>query len=144
MRRPLSYDEAQLSDLCTELGLRLVVAFGSRVGGNIMPTDESDLDIAVLDSAIYSGRRHVAVYNTLSTALRPFSIDLAFLAQADPLFRYEIFRTAERLYGDDLEFLNQRAYAYSGFVDSADLRGLEDALFRKKMTYLKRTLDGSP
>ncbi len=45
------------------------------------------------------------------------------------------------LYGDPDDFFEYRAYAYRDYMDSRDLRILEDKLFRKKMDHVRRRLD---
>ena len=42
------YDQAALSNICRNFGVRLLVLFGSRATGYPAPTPESDLDLAVL------------------------------------------------------------------------------------------------
>ena len=44
----LHYDPSHLAAVCRELGLRLLVLYGSRATGTPPPTPDSDLDLAVL------------------------------------------------------------------------------------------------
>lgn len=83
-------------------------------------------------------------YRSLVEVFPDHPLDLVDLGSADPLLRYEIMRKGLLLYGSPDLFFQYRAYAFKDFVDSADLRALEDALFRKKMTHLRRELYGSP
>ncbi len=46
-------------------------------------------------------------------------------------------RAGVLLWGDVDDFLEYKVFAYRDFVDSADLRELEEALFRKKMAYIR-------
>jgi hypothetical protein len=43
--------------------------------------------------------------------------------------------------GDPDLFFDYRAFAFRDFVDSADLRRLEHALFRRKMAWIGKQLD---
>ncbi|MBL8501919.1 MAG: hypothetical protein JNL78_00655 [Rhodocyclaceae bacterium] len=69
-----------------------------------------------------------------------YSLDAVFLSDADPLFRWEIMRDGLLLHGDPIEFLEYRAFAYKDFVDSAGLRRVEAALFRKRMDWIREQL----
>ena len=70
------------------------------------------------------------------------NLDPVRLADADPLFRWEIMEPGLLLYGDPLDFLEYRAFAYRDFVDSADLRALERTLFEKRMAYVRGIVRG--
>ncbi|HET8655696.1 MAG TPA: nucleotidyltransferase domain-containing protein [Longimicrobiaceae bacterium] len=133
------FDAEALRVAADRLGLRLVVRFGSRATGAIPPsTPGSDLDIAVL-----AGTRWVTLhelYDALADAFPGADLDLALLNTADPLFRYEVFRRSDLLFGDPDLYAEYQAYAYRDFMDSADLRALEDALSRRK---LRRLLDAA-
>ena len=128
-----------LAEVAEALGLRLVIRHGSRaVGAEPPPMPESDLDIAVL-----VGARHRAlseIYAALAPLFPDHDLDLARLNDADPLFRFEVLRRSDLLYGDPDLYAELQAFAYRDFVDSADLRALEAALSRKK---LDRLLDAT-
>ena len=136
----LSLDLARAASLGQRFGLRLIVLFGSRAKGRPAPTSESDIDIAILGCP---EGRFWDCYGELAEIVGEYSLDLVELEKADSLFRYEVMSDGVRLYGDPDLFFEYRAYAYKDFVDSADLRALEDALFRKKMVYLRQELHGS-
>jgi predicted nucleotidyltransferase len=131
------YDPAALAQACRRLGVVMVVAFGSRATGRPVPTPESDLDLAFLGGQA-----------SLPTCLRELGpvfpqhdLDLVQLDQADPLLRHEIMRSSVLLYGDPDLYCEYKAYAYRDFVDSADLRQLEDRLFRLKMNRIRKALN---
>jgi len=139
--QPPVFEAERLAEAAEILSLRLVVAFGSRAGGRLPPRTESDLEVAVLrgrgpgDPAPFA-----ACYRALSGVFPVASLDLAFLDTADPLFRHEIMRQGTLLHGDPDLFADYRSFAYRDFVDSEDLRLLEQRLFRKKMEYLRSEL----
>jgi predicted nucleotidyltransferase len=137
----VEYVPAQLEQVARELGLRMVVLFGSRATGRAL-RPVSDLDIAVLDRAVPTWSRWVEVHGALSRVFRPYELDLAFLNTADALFRLEIMRQGVLLYGDRDTFDVYRIFAYRDFVETKDLRRLEDVLMRKKMAFLRRCLHG--
>ncbi|MFZ0256130.1 MAG: nucleotidyltransferase domain-containing protein [Gammaproteobacteria bacterium] len=140
MRRPhLQYDAERLEKACQQLGLQLVVLFGSRASGKPPPGPDSDVDLAVLGT---TEKKLWSDYQTLAPIFPGYMLDFACLHTADPLFRYEIMRSGILLHGDPDLFYDYRAYAYRDFIDSADLRNLEASLFKKKMAYIAEQLYG--
>lgn len=140
---PVRYDPDALDAVCRREGIRFVVLFGSRATGSPPPGPDSDLDVAV-----YLGRRDGRpdvwrLLEELSGVFPGESLDLVVVDAIDPLFRWEVMRAGVRLWGDPDEYLEFRAFAFRDFVDSADLRALERALFEKKMAYLRRRLDAA-
>ncbi len=69
-----------------------------------------------------------------------YALDAVPLGEADPLFRWEIMRDGRLLFGDPIRFLEYRAFVYKDFIDSADLRCVEAALFRKRMDWIREQL----
>lgn len=129
-------DRPHLASVASAFGLRLVVLFGSRARGR--PRPDSDFDIAV---AGCPQSRFWELSDALQDAMPAgATLDLVRLEEADPLFRHEILRRAELLYGDPDLFCEYRAFAFRDFVDSADLFALERTLLRKKLARLKETL----
>lgn len=134
------YDPDRLAVACRRLGVRMLVVFGSRVTGRPLPTPESDLDLAVL-----GGQPDLpACLDELGKVFPRHELDIVHLGRADPLLRQEIMRSARLLYGDPDLFCEYKAYAYRDYIDSADLRRLEDRLFRLKMARLREALHVAP
>jgi predicted nucleotidyltransferase len=136
-------DTRALDAACRRLGLRRVVLFGSRATGAPPPDEESDLDLAISSDADRD-HRWWEVHKALADVFPGEDLDVVDLADADPLFRWEIMREGVLLWGDEMDFLEFRAFAYRDFIDSADLRELEGVLFRKKMDHLRRLLHAPP
>ena len=135
----MNIDRNELDRACLQLKARLLVLFGSRAGGRLVPREESDVDVAIaFQRGVRPPPRHV-VHDALSE-LFDAPLDLAFLAGADPLFRWEIMERGVLLWGDEDDFLEFRAFAYRDFVDSADLRRLEQRLFEKKMERMRQVI----
>ena len=80
------------------------------------------------------------LYDELSPAFPERSLDFVYLADADPLFRWEIMDRGVLLHGSVDDFLEARAFAYRDFVDSGDLRALEHALFERKLAFIRGQL----
>jgi predicted nucleotidyltransferase len=136
----LVYDPDRLGALCERLGIRRVVLFGSRATGSPPPGPASDLDLAVSLVDPDHPTRFRELHHELSELFATESLDLASLDRADPLFRWEVVREGVLLWGDPLDYLEFRAFAFRDFVDSADLRRLERALFEKKLAYIRERL----
>jgi predicted nucleotidyltransferase len=136
---PIVFDREELNATARDLGVRLIVLYGSYAKRRAEP--ESDLDIAVLGCP---ADKFWECYTSLSELFRPYSLDMVRLENADALFRHEIMREGVLLYGDPDVFFEYRAYAYRDFVDSADLFALEEALFRRKMDRMKEHLYDTP
>ena len=135
----VDFDREQLASAARQLGLRLVVLYGSYAKRHA--SAESDLDIAVHGCP---AEKFWECYMSLSELFRGYSLDMVRLEDADALFRHEIMRDGVLLYGNPDLFCEYRAFAYRDFVDSADLFALEEVLFRKKMDRLKEQLYGTP
>ncbi|HUF50753.1 MAG TPA: nucleotidyltransferase domain-containing protein [Longimicrobiales bacterium] len=138
----MHFDRSVLDDACQRLGVRLLVLFGSHAPGGLTPGEESDVDVAVALRRDVARPSWFELHGQLATAFPGRPVDAVFIADADPLFRWEIMQHGVLLFGDVDEFLELRAFAYRDFVDSADLRALEQRLFEKKMTLIAETLDG--
>lgn len=138
----VAYEPARLEAAARALGLRMVVLFGSRASGSPPPGPESDVDLAVLGHPAQPPA-WIDAYRAFESVFPDLSLDLVLLHEADPLFLYEIFRSGVLLYGDPDAYYEYKAYAYRAFVESADLRALEEALYRKKMAYLRAQLHGA-
>jgi predicted nucleotidyltransferase len=133
-------DPEALDAVCRSFGLRRVILFGSYATGDPPPDENSDVDVAISGGPASSPTALWECHDALSRLFPGRTLDLVNLADADPLFRWEIMREGVHLWGDELDFLEFRAFAYRDFVDSADLRELERTLFRKKMDHVRTRL----
>ena len=136
---PVPFDQVRLGKEAHDLGLRLVVLYGSYAKRRA--DAESDLDMAVLGCP---AEKYSECYKCLSDIFEQYDLDMVSLEGADALFRYEVMHEGVLLHGSPDLFFEYRAFAYRDFVDSADLFALEDKLFRKKMDRIKEQLHGSP
>ena len=136
----LAIEPAAFAAACARLELSMVVLFGAHASGLPAPGADSDVDLALRPQP---GRRRPRLwdyYDALRDCFEGASLDVVMLADADPLFRWEIMRQGTLLWGDALEYLEYRAFAFRDFVDSADLRALEGRLFERKMALLHERL----
>jgi uncharacterized protein len=139
----IEYDAAALEAAAERLGARMVVLFGSFATGSPPPGPDSDIDLALSLQPGTAPPGHLRLIGALEPAFPGRNLDPVLLAGADPLFRWEIMEPGRLLYGDPLDFLEYRAFAYRDFVDSADLRALERTLFEKRMAYVRGIVRGA-
>lgn len=140
-RDSLRYDSSQLASAAQAMHLSFVVLFGSWATSRPVPGPESDVDVAVLGCPAQKLWECAAA---LAEAFPAQALDIVRLEDADPLLRHEVMQRGIMLWGDPDQFCEYRAYAYRNFVDSADLRALEQKLFEKKMDILRRQIHDSP
>lgn len=135
----IAYDAGMLRGVCERQGIRLLVLFGSRATGMPSPRRESDADLAF---SMMPGKVPDTwqIQAGLAEVFSDIQVDLASLAAADPLFRWEIMRDAVLLWGSPDDFHELRAFAYRDFMDSADLRALERILSEKKLERIKERI----
>jgi len=119
----------------------LLILFGSRATSPPLITPESDLDLAVLLNPEQPANRFIECIQDLFELFSLYDADIALLNYTDPLFRYEVMKDGVLLFGDLDDFLEYRAFAFRDFMDSKDLRDLEEQLYKKKMAYISKELD---
>lgn len=137
------FEPALLDEVSKRLGLRMVILFGSRATGEPRPLPDSDIDLAICFAAPDRRASWWESYTELAPVFPLAQLDLVLLSDADPLFRWEIARAGVLLWGDPLDHMEFRAFAFRDFVDSGDLRALEARLCEKKLAWVRRRLHGS-
>ena len=136
----LSFDPQALHAVAAGLGLKLVVLYGSHARQRPPPGPDSDVDLALLGCP----REKLLEADLQLSGLFPnHDLDVVRLEDADPLFRQEIMSVGRLLWGDPDLFCEYRAYAFRDYVDSADLRRLEQTLQRRKLAWLEEQLRDS-
>jgi len=129
----------KLAKIAAKFLLKFVVLFGSYAEQKETPV--SDLDIAVyLKRQPLSYHEFAELYFSLAEIFPQFEVDLAILNTADPLFRYEITRKGRLLYGDELAYLEYKAFAFKDYIDTANLREAEKASILKRQKLLKKLI----
>lgn len=114
--------------------LLFIILHGSYAKGTAK--SGSDLDIAVLGRRPISGDDLLKLYTALAGVFGDSAereLDVKTLHHVDPLFRYQVVRDGVLLYGDRTAFNEFKAYAFRAFMDSYDLRNLEEKLLRKRL-----------
>lgn len=119
--------------------LLFVVLFGSRARKQTHTA--SDLDIAVMvkqtpDEALF-GKLFVA----FSTLFPHETVDIRFLNNADPLFRFQVTKDGILLYGDEQQYTAYRLFAHKSYIDDGrKYFPFRDQLIAKKQQHLEAAL----
>jgi predicted nucleotidyltransferase len=125
-------------------GLRMVVLFGSQVSGEA--NEKSDYDIAVLTVPEKNIAKNLKDYNDILFLLEKIlsipaeKIDLTNLQTVTPLLLHEIFENSELLYGDELDYEEQRARAFRKYIDAKPLFELHRIIIKKRQKLLKKKI----
>ena len=130
--------QTELDRIGKKYDLRFVILHGSYATGK--QHRGSDLDIAVLEMHPTESRSFLEMYGDFAQIFgdnRERELDLKTLRHTDPLFRYHVVRDGVLLYGNRLEYDEFTAYAFRVYIDSRDLRILEEKLLRKSIQQLK-------
>lgn len=117
--------------------LRFIILHGSYAKGT--PRPGSDLDIAILGKRYIEGNIYLKIFGELEDIFgnnQERELDMKTLHHVDPLFRYQVTRDSALLYGDVAEYEEFKGYAFRDYMDSRDLRDLEEVLLRKSINKL--------
>ena len=116
-------------------GIRLVLQFGSTVGGTRHPL--SDLDIAVqFAQPDMSLLRLVDVSVELEKLMPGQTVDLAVLNRADPLFLKQIIDRCRLLFGRAEDLAQLRIYAFKQYQDYRRFFAIERRIVGDRLTAL--------
>jgi len=119
--------------------LKLIILHGSYATDKAR--QESDLDIGVLGKKLLDFKTVSSIYSDLSEIFgdnKGRELDLKSLHKIDPLFRYQVAKYSQLLYGDTIDFNEFRAYAFQQYNDSRDLFELEKKLVIKYQNHLNK------
>lgn len=109
-------------------GVRLLVAFGSRVSGRAHAG--SDLDLAVLQDRPQV-QDELQLIVDLQAALPASDVDVVWLDRADPLIAWHALQRPYLLVGDPSELALHQLYAWRRFVEYTPFFELEARAVRR-------------
>jgi len=130
MKIKLSLSQKQkLAEMAEKNGLVFAVVFGSAAQGRKQP--KSDFDIAVLTKKKPSARLFYKLFQEFSNIFKGENVDVRFLNEADPFFRFEVIKDGQLIYGD-LQTYNQfKIYTLKIYLDDG----------KKYFPYLEKLLE---
>ncbi len=106
--------QEKLNEIGEKYDLALILAYGSYVTGK--PRVDSDLDIAVLDNVKPDYKRFKSLFSEVSDVFPGKNVDLRFLNDADPFFRYQVIKNCQILF-DKKTFNLYQIYAFKSYLD---------------------------
>ena len=113
-----------LEEIARRHGARLLLQFGSTVGGRTHPA--SDLDIAVLFRGDPGYVRLGCLLADLEAAHPGRKLDLGLLNRADPLFLKKVLESPRLLAGSPRDLAVLRLYAFRRYQDHRRFLKLEE------------------
>jgi predicted nucleotidyltransferase len=118
-----------------KLGIRLAVLFGSQAEGTAR--SNSDTDVAILTDRQTTYTNFTNIYEYFSN-IYGSTVDVRFLNDSDPLFRYQVFKNGRLLIGNNNDFIKEKILAHKMYVD--DVLPYQD-LFMKKIKNNQKQLE---
>lgn len=132
----------QLDKIGKKFGLTLVLLFGSQMSGKKF-NQESDLDVAVINSRSESYRQFLSLYPAFSKIFKDDDVDLRFIKDSDPVFFYQVFKNSQLLYGNPQDYYNYKSFAYKNYIDSRPLFQLKNKLILERQKLLNQEIKWS-
>lgn len=130
--------KSEIQKLAEKHKIKFIVLFGSRAKG--VSGKDSDFDIAVY----MDGFSDMDSYNAALFGLGEIldipaeKIDLTNFKNANPLLRYEITREGKLLFGNELNYLEFKAFAFRDYIAAKSLLDLEYFLIKKRHKLLEK------
>lgn len=119
----------KIKKIAAENGVIFAVVYGSGAKGQKRP--ESDLDLAVLTKKSPSAKLFYTLFSQFSEVFKGENVDLRFLNEADPFFRFEVVKDGKLIYGNRQAYNQFKVYALKIYQDDG----------RKYFPYLKQLLE---
>ncbi|MBI3274140.1 MAG: nucleotidyltransferase domain-containing protein, partial [Candidatus Colwellbacteria bacterium] len=117
--------------------LRFIILHGSYATGKEYAG--SDVDIAILGKTLLAFDEVLHIHGELADIFgdsKERELDLKTLHRVDSLFRYQVVCDGVLLYGNKRAYEEFKGYAFRDYVDSSDLRELQDLLLKKSIIAL--------
>lgn len=131
----------KIRDLAKRYNLKLILLFGSRIKKKFLHL-ESDFDIAYLGKRDLTGEEEINLNCDLVDIFNSDKIDLVDLKKANPFLRYEVAKNSDLLYGNEIEYLEFKAFAFRDYINHRPLFDLRDFLIERRHKLLKESIYG--
>lgn len=138
-----SSQKQKIQQIGEKYNLKLILLHGSYASGQ--SRKGSDLDIAVLGKEAIEFKTLLKIHYDLSDVFgdnKERELDLKSLHRIGPLFRYQVSRYSQLLFGRLLDYNEFRAYAFCSFYDAKDIFNLERLLVLRLQDYLSKKYVG--
>jgi len=111
--------------------LKMMVIYGSQVNGKTHSA--SDLDIGILlHQNPESFHALLDVQDDLKNIFSDFKMDVRYLNNTSPYFRFEAIYKGKLIYGSNYDYVKLCAKVFKEYVDTKYLRDLRDDLIQKR------------
>jgi predicted nucleotidyltransferase len=105
-----------LEGIAQKHGIRLLLQFGSTVGGQVHARSDVDLGV-LLERLTPTFRQHAEVLHDLQTLFPDREVDLAVLNHADPLFLKKVTDNCRLLHGSPADLRQLQLSAFKRYHD---------------------------
>jgi len=117
----------RLPEIGEQLGVMLIVTFGSRATGAARPDSDTDVGVWLADPNI-TPERELDLIRALVGATHEGNLDVVVLNHADPLLGYHIVRDGVLLYEREPGTFDwYRLWAWKRYLDTEKFRQLDSA-----------------
>lgn len=113
-----------LAGVAHKHGIRLLLQFGSTVGGQVHARSDVDLGV-LLDQLTPTFRQHAEVLRDLQFLFPDREVDLAVLNHADPLFLKKVTDNCRLLHGSPADLRRLQLLAFKRHQDHRKYLDLE-------------------
>lgn len=131
----------KIDESAKKYSLKLVLLFGSHSREEFLHK-ESDFDIAYLSEEDLNAREVIDLNCDLMDIFNSDRIDLVDLKKTNPFLRYEIAKNCKLLFGDQMEYLEFKAFAFRDYINHQPLFQLRDFLIKKRQNLLRKSIYG--
>ena len=122
----------RIGEIAGKYGLKLLLLFGSRAKDKKNIREDSDFDFAYLSEKKLDIKQEIELNCDLIDAFGCDKVDLVDLRKDNPLLRYEIYRNSKLLYGNEIDYLEFKAFAFKDYINHKPLFELRDFLMNKR------------
>ena len=124
-----------LSQIGDQHKLDLIVLYGSTARQDSI-TVGSDIDLAIFRRKGIPADEYLELISQIQSVFSGKEVDVKTLHQITPLFRFEVMRYGQLLYGDPAFFQEFYLYSYRAYQDSQPLYQNLDNLQQKRQQLL--------
>lgn len=128
--------QKKINEIGKKYSLDLIILHGSQATGKIV-TKNPDIDVAVYRHGGIPFKEHTDLVNNFIGVFGD-DVDLKTLHHKNPLFRFEVMRDAQLLYGNEKFFNEFFLYAYKTYQDARPLYGNLAIIQKKRQELLNK------
>lgn len=132
----------KIKQIGEKYNLNLFLLFGSQVKGKKNLHQESDFDVAYLSKKKLTGKEQIELNCDLMNIFESDRIDMVNLKNVNSFLRQEIAKNNQLLFGDELDYLEFKAFAFRDYIDHQSLFDLQNILMEKRHQLLKEKIYG--